>query len=557
METAMEPNDLRYDGLKHLIANFENKGRSESRSFLNWFLENIYWLDPVEADDCICDRPNDRGIDGIYVDENQSEIIIFQGKIKQKESSIGDGPLRELAGTLIQMESVKTVQALQEGGGNKDLKNLLSRLKIVELLQNGYTPIGAFISNQPLDKNGEEFATAHGRIRVFDRVRIATEYIDIDADGGVEGNFSFDTSYITPLELKTGTGIRSFILPVRALELVKMSRIEDGKLFSQNVRQSLGNTKVYRAMRESVQDKTQHQYFPLYHNGVTILCSKATLAQETLEISDYVVVNGAQSISTFKKVEKELSEDLRVIAKVIELNDSKIAKAITVISNNQNAIRSRDLKSTNKVQVRLLKEFGTLLDGKYDLEIKRGQEYRPNSTVITNEEAGKLLLAFDLNEPEACHLVSKLFEDKYTDIFARPAVTADRIVFLHLLMERTCIEIEEIEYKALSKYGLTRFFMLSVIRKILDKDKQAPEAIKDPTKLIREKKGAQFFDAISDILKSVVIDLNYEIEGREDAFNYKDELKNSTKVNELRTGLLKSYQKEVAKGKITPIGEVL
>lgn len=38
----MEPNDLRYDGLKHLIANFENKGRSESRSFLNWFLENIY-----------------------------------------------------------------------------------------------------------------------------------------------------------------------------------------------------------------------------------------------------------------------------------------------------------------------------------------------------------------------------------------------------------------------------------------------------------------------------------------------------------------------------------
>lgn len=553
----MTPDQLSYEGLKTLINNFENKGRSEARSFLNWFLENIFRLDPIEADDSICDKANDRGIDGVYVDENQNEVIIFQGKIKQKESSIGDGPLRELAGTLTQVETPDAITALLEGGGNEDLKNLLSRLRVKELIENGYTAVGAFISNQPLDQNGREFAEAHGRIRVFDRNRISSEFVDIEAEGGVEGTFDFDTSYVAPLEMQTGSGVKSYILPVQALELVNMEGIEDGKLFSQNVRQSLGNTKVNRAMRESVNDKGQHQYFPLYHNGVTILCSSATAKGEKLRISNYVVVNGAQSISTFKKVEESLSEDLRVIAKIVELNDAELAKAITVNSNNQNAIRSRDLKSTNAVQVRLAREFEEAFGGKFDLEIKRGQECRDGAIVITNEEAGKLLLAFDLNEPEACHLVSKLFEDKYSDIFARPAVTAERIILLHNIMNVIFEKIDEIEYKALSKYGLTRFFLLSVIRKILDKDAKSLDLIRNPEKLADLEVSTKFFEAIRETLGSVIIDLNYEIADRGDVFDYKDELKNASKVEKLRGELLKSYEKELAKGKIVPIGAAI
>ena len=66
----------------------------------------------------------------------------------------------------------------------------------------------------------------------------------------------------------------------------------------------LGNTKVNKAMRDSVQEKGQHQFFPLYHNGVTILCERAEITDDMhLTIENYVVVNGAQSISTFKKTE--------------------------------------------------------------------------------------------------------------------------------------------------------------------------------------------------------------------------------------------------------------
>jgi hypothetical protein len=46
-------------------------------------------LDQVAGEDAICDKSNDRGMDGIYVDNNQLEIHILQSKTKQS-GTIGD-----------------------------------------------------------------------------------------------------------------------------------------------------------------------------------------------------------------------------------------------------------------------------------------------------------------------------------------------------------------------------------------------------------------------------------------------------------------------------------
>ena len=72
----MDAKELEYSKLKPVLAPFEAKGRGESIAFLSWFLENIFRLDEVTADDAICDRPNDRGIDGIYVDHTLEEISV-------------------------------------------------------------------------------------------------------------------------------------------------------------------------------------------------------------------------------------------------------------------------------------------------------------------------------------------------------------------------------------------------------------------------------------------------------------------------------------------------
>ena len=187
----MTPDELKYENLKGLLASFEEKGRGESVAFLNWFLENIFRLDSVDADDAICDRPNDRGIDGIFVDHTQEEVLVLQGKLRQRESSIGDAPLRELAGTITQLRNEDSVQALLDGGANEELKRVLERNNVKGVISKGYKVIGVFVCNQPLDANGREFLDQDESISAYDRNRIVSEYIDIEVEGGVSGNYIF------------------------------------------------------------------------------------------------------------------------------------------------------------------------------------------------------------------------------------------------------------------------------------------------------------------------------------------------------------------------------
>ena len=44
-----------------------------------------------DAEDAVCDGPDDKGIDGIYVDENLERVDIFQSKLLQNSAkTIGD-----------------------------------------------------------------------------------------------------------------------------------------------------------------------------------------------------------------------------------------------------------------------------------------------------------------------------------------------------------------------------------------------------------------------------------------------------------------------------------
>lgn len=549
----MELQDLEYSNFIRVIQDYVDKGRGESPAFLSWFLEMIYRLDPIDADDSICDMSNDKGIDGIYVDHTQQHIQIFQTKIKQRYSSIGDAPLRDLAGAMSQLDSPESVQVLLDGGANGDLKKILQRNKIKDLVLKGYLVKGIFLSNQPLDNNGEEFLSQESNISVYDSNRIASEYIDIDIEGGIKDQFTFDASYITPMRIDIGGSAVSYILPVKALELVNMTGIEDGSLFSQNVRQSLGNTKVNRALKESVDNTNEHKNFTLYHNGVNILCEEAKLENDLLVITNYVVVNGAQSISTFKRSSEMLTDDLRVIAKIIELKDQNLSKKITINSNNQNAIKPRDLKSTNTIQLRLREEFGSVENGVYELEIKRGQERAEGKVTITNEEAARLLLAFDLLEPESCHQVYKLFDDKYSEIFARPEVNAYRIIFLYKIMHVIENTIDGVNDRPLSRYGLTKYFLLSSLSEMLQQNDNARCIFESPDTTFAEASLDGFLVTIKDVLTSMIIDFNFEIDDMRESFDYKSDLKSSVKVRELRSKLLRSYSKDVSRGKAQSI----
>ena len=105
--------DLSYPIILDLFRQHLDPKRTESASFLIWYLENYLRLDTVSAIDAVCDQPGDKGVDGIYTNEDANVIEVYQSKISQKaKSTIGDAALKEFAGTLKQFETAAKLKEI-------------------------------------------------------------------------------------------------------------------------------------------------------------------------------------------------------------------------------------------------------------------------------------------------------------------------------------------------------------------------------------------------------------------------------------------------------------
>ena len=85
------PLDVRYPAILGAIKTTAVLGRTESHAFLVWFLQHYFRLDETEAQESVCDGPDDKGVDGVYVDLNLETIYVFQCKlVKNPKRSLGD-----------------------------------------------------------------------------------------------------------------------------------------------------------------------------------------------------------------------------------------------------------------------------------------------------------------------------------------------------------------------------------------------------------------------------------------------------------------------------------
>lgn len=554
----MDAKDLEYGKLTKTLSGYANKGRRESANFLNWILENIYRMDPGSADDAICDESNDKGIDGIYVDHNAEEIHFFQSKISQKSSSIGDTAIKQFLGSIHQFDTSDNIQKILVGNANADLKNIIARNNLSRLVDLGYSLKAIFIANSERDDNTIEVEGHFDYLTVYSAIDIVSNFIEFDADEGIKGKFTFDTSYAGVIDLYIKDGVRVFLLPVSATKLVNLEGISDGKLFSQNVRYSLGNTPVNKAIGKSIADIAEHKNFALYHNGVTLICKKAVFSDdhETLSVQDYVVVNGAQSITTFFHDKNKLTEDLRVFVKVISLDSEELARKITINSNNQNSIKARDLRSNHDIMLRLRAEFEDS-DCGYQFVIKRGSINNPDLQIISNEDAGRELLSFDLNEPYSCHQIYRVFDDKYADIFGRIEVTFGRIIFLACLREIVSDALEYLDNRPMARYALTKYFLINTIGHIIRLFEEGRGFLASVESVIDEERRQSILNICAEIVTGLIVDLNYEIEAVGESFDYKRELKSPESVKEWRLKLLRTYEKDFRRDKASGFGAEL
>ena len=543
--------DLAYPNILDLFPEHLDPKRTESAAFLIWYLENYLRLDAVEAVDAVCDQSGDKGVNGIYINEDANTVDVYQSRISQKKtSSTGDKALREFAGTLKQFETPKSVADLQRSAGKADVARLIERLDLASKI-NDYELKGVFASNTELDANGEDYLRSHSGIRFIGRQELINTFISSDRDTKVPKPLRFDISGHEASTYVVDKTNKAVIAPLKAAELIRMDGISNQALFALNVRGPLGKTQVNRDIAKSVQDKKRHKLFPLFHNGITIIADKVQTTDDDISIENYYVVNGCQSLSELYKNRAHITDNLRVLVKLIEIDaSSDLSETVTIFSNNQNGVKARDFKSNNPIQIRLQNEIRSRYGQEFHYEIKRGEDSAGKKT-ITNELAGLYLLAFDLKRPWDTHRKYQIFEDEHAVVFGRPAVDAHRIILCALLAERVSAAIQKLDNSLFAKYVLTRFLILYILRLILEDDPLGKQLIADPSRYVGDKKmRAALLAALDKLLNDVVIDLNAELAQVGEDFDYRGKLRDEVWVKALAHRILADHAKLVARGRI-------
>ena len=111
-----------------------------------WFLQTIYRLDEIDAQDCVCDRRADMGVDALVVNDDSEEVVLFQAKRKQKiPSTLGDSDLKAYIGALTQFKNQAAIEKVIATTENMELKNLLVTHKVAQKVEQA-TSCGSSLS---------------------------------------------------------------------------------------------------------------------------------------------------------------------------------------------------------------------------------------------------------------------------------------------------------------------------------------------------------------------------------------------------------------------------
>ncbi len=172
--------------------------RSESASFLIWYLEKYYRLDTLDAIDAVCDQSGDKGVDAIFINDSDQTITIFQSKISQRSNTtVGDSSLRDFLGTLAQFKSVESANHLVNTAGNTQVASLIKRSGLLGKLPT-YELRGEFLINIDLDSNGSAFLSHYGDAITFvGKSSLVLSYVSDERDLPIRNPTAFDVLGLT------------------------------------------------------------------------------------------------------------------------------------------------------------------------------------------------------------------------------------------------------------------------------------------------------------------------------------------------------------------------
>ena len=221
----------------------------------------------------------------------------------------------------------------------------------------------------------------------------------------------------------TVAGTQVVIVAVPLKECINFPGIKDGTLFQKNVRQSLGlNNQVNKGIKTTIYSD-KHRDFFFFHNGITAICNKMELKDNTLKLHGLSVVNGCQSLNTILSCSERVKtlDDTSVLFRFYEIPQRDRADRISINTNSQSAVKPRDLRSNDKRVLNLKKLFEQKYPNGHFMT-KRGEVAsadKDKNYILDLSDLGKYLIAWHSQRPNISYSETKIFDKYFEQLFRR------------------------------------------------------------------------------------------------------------------------------------------
>lgn len=373
---------------------------SDAQALGIWFLHQEVGIDYSEANEHILDDKNDCGVDLIWIDEDNDQILVGQVEYESRNWSRNPANQNKAIETFNEFRDYLASSSLPEK--LHEAAQGLWRKALKFNMQHGFSVRYLYITPKYFSNSQEEQIKEKSGIFDYEffthtaLLERGKEFLD-----GHTGMCSFKIPFEKqPLHIRYDFG-SIYVLNVKLKEIHKIVELHEKKkrlraLFASNVRSYLNTKKrskqIADAMRETIKNEPNH--FLICNNGVTIQCNKVEPKKDCLFLKRASISNGCQTVMNIDRFFKEhegADPDAEVLVNVIELlkNAPLIAGEIARSRNFQNPVDNRDLMSNHPLLVTLHHRFfANKLHGsekRYYLLRKQGEK----QTILKEEPGAK------------------------------------------------------------------------------------------------------------------------------------------------------------------------
>jgi len=458
-----------------------------SRAIAAFVIHHLGLTDDLIAGSAVCDSSTDGGIDAIYVNHNEKNVVVVQSKFNQsgnatwsnvdflsfksaceklleKQFHRFDLILQSMVDDITKaLNSIDyTFQFVMAHTGKRGAANLI--LTDMQTWQNELNEAAIVPDNTPFNQLPFQVHLVSAEdiinwMRAQSSTTIDLTDVEIEQYGRVEAPYTAYYGIVSGDQIKEWWDTHS------------------NKLFSKNIRNILGSTEVNDSIKSTAINKKE--LFWYYNNGITILTrniepyrrnNNSNRETGRFNFKEVSIINGAQTVSSIGVLTGFTSEELseiKVHARFILIpndSDDDISNSITRANNHQNRVLGRDFASQHPEQLRLRDEL--IIEG-YTYKLLRTDDaiHEDNEKTIDIDEALNALACYSCNPTTLSLLKSqrgRFFENlqssQYKTVFnsSISGIKLINLVLCHRIIDQKIKEIlQNTNYQdEKKKYGI-------------------------------------------------------------------------------------------------------